>query len=176
MESIAHIWQKIEEKRDLIELAEFESVLREGLASCLQELAQKVEFEVATVYAYWKRKDRLQRLADFGGGINFIERIRFDSGYGLSAWVAKKQRPIYLPDIHRGSRHGHLPIRSYLSIPVLIEDELAGVVNFAHTKPHAFERQEMIMVKSFAESLKSIFVLYQRHHSGRRDEEKSIAR
>jgi len=176
MEIIAKIRQRIEERRDLQELAELEAVLADGLVACLQELARKVAFEVATVYAYSKREKNLCKIADYGGGVNFIERIRFDHGYGLSAWVAQKQKPVYLPDIHRGSRHGYSPIRSYLSLPILIEDELAGVINFAHVKPHAFERKSMILIKNFAETLKPIFRLYQRHQVTYNYDKESLAR
>lgn len=176
METIAKIRQRIEERRDLHESAEMEAVLAEGIVACLQELAKKVAFEVAAVYAYSERQKNLCKIADYGGGVNFIERIRFDHGYGLSAWVAQKQKPVYLPDIHRGSRHGYSPIRSYLSLPILIEDELAGVINFAHVKPHAFERKAMILIKNFAEALKPIFRLYQKSQVAYIHDEESFAR
>ncbi len=165
MESVNAIRRRLEERKERHESSEIEKLLHEGFRESLKALSEKVEFDVASLYVYLKHQKCLRKMADFRGGVNFIERIRFDHGYGLSAWVAKNQQQIYLPDIHRGSRHGHAPVRSYLSMPVLIQDELVGVVNFAHIKPNAFERHEMLVIKNYIESIKPIFQIYHKHQN-----------
>ncbi len=165
MESIQLIRERLEARRERFEHAELEQILESGLSDALAALSEKVGYEAATFYVFSKRRQKLKKIVDFNGGANFIDRVRFDHGYGLSAWVAKKQRPVYLPDIHRGSRHGYRPIRSYLSMPIFIEDELAAVVNFSHIEPHAFERPQMMLIRKFVDSLKPILQLYHRYQS-----------
>ncbi|MDQ7052439.1 MAG: GAF domain-containing protein [candidate division KSB1 bacterium] len=176
MDRIQVIRERLEERRERFGQREMDHLLNEGFSECLSALAEQVEFEAATLYLILRGSKMLHRVADYNGGVNFIDRVRFDHGYGLSAWVAQKQRPIYLPDIHRGSRHGHKPIRSYLSLPIILHDELVGVINFAHTKPHAFERTEMLLIRKFIENLKPIIKIFYRYHGTLRYEEKDFDR
>lgn len=162
MDTLQMMRNRLEEKRHNEEFQKIESILQEGFSESLGHLSRKVPFQAASVYCYIPHKEQLHKIADYGGGVNFIERIRFDHGYGISAWVAKKQAPIYLPDIHRGSRHGYRPIRSFLSMPIIIHDELAGVMNFAHIEPNAFERPRLLMIKNYIENVKPIFQLIMR--------------
>ena len=175
MDIVTSIRNRLEKSRGQIENHQFDQKLREGLADSLEGLALNVELNAASVFIYSKRHEVLHNLADYQGGVNFINRVRFENGFGLSAWVAKKQQPIYLPDIHRGSRHGHSPIRSYISIPMMHDEEVVGVLNIAHTKPHAFERQEMMVIKSYIESLKPILQMYQRHQYAYRAQKENPA-
>lgn len=168
MDKISIIRQKLEESRELMKRQEADALLNDTLGDCLKTLAETIEFDVASLYVYSTRLQTLHKVADFGGGVNFIERLRFDNGYGLAAWVAKKQQPVYLQDIHRGSRHGHAPIRSYLSMPILQMDEVVAVVNLAHIKPQAFDRKALALIKAFFETLKPAFELYLRQQNAHR--------
>lgn len=168
MDAILAIRQRLEEVRERTESTEFAETVRTGLNDGLRQLSERIDFEAASLYVFSKRKRALQKLSDFGGGVNFIEKVRFENGRGLSAWVAKKQQQIYLPDIHRGSRHGQAPIRSYISIPILYDEEIMGVLNLSHVKPNSFERASLIIIRSFIESVKPILQMYQRHQYGMR--------
>lgn len=120
--------------------------------TAIESLSKEIEFTCCSLFVFDDTENRLRCVAKLGDGINFIERFRFGLGPGLSAWVAQKRRPVHLPDIHRGSRHGHNPLRCYLSIPILLEGELLGVLNLAHVVPHAFD-DHLTRVDAFARNL-----------------------
>lgn len=104
----------------------------------LEKLGQFVDFETGSLFLYDVESNALKEIIHKGDGIDFIGSVRFQMGKGLSAWVAQKGRSIYLPDIHRGSRHGQNPVRSYLSIPVEVNDRICAVLNLGHGVPNAF--------------------------------------
>jgi len=111
------------------------------------ELSKAVDFEAGTLFVYQLGENRLSEVAKTGEGIDFITPIAFPMGNGLSAWVAQKGKDIYLPDIHRGSRHGLNPIRSYLSMPLEINSRIIGVLNLGHIIPNAFDEPKIATIK-----------------------------
>jgi len=105
----------------------------------LTRLRDKLPFQAGSLFLVEQDTQSLRQVANVGEGIDFISQVRFSMGPGLSAWVAQKGKRIYLPDIHRGSRHGLHPIRSYLSMPLEINNRVIGVLNLGHIVPNAFE-------------------------------------
>ena len=53
---------------------------------------------------------------------------------------------IHLPDIHRGSRHGMNPVRSYLAVPLEMNNRVVGVLNLGHISPNAFSGSNYEMI------------------------------
>ncbi len=114
----------------------------------MAQLKEKVEFESGSLFVFDSDNDTLKEVTKAGDGIDFISSIAFPMGKGLSAWVAQKGKMVYLPDIHRGSRHGLNPIRSYLSIPLEANNCITGVLNLGHTSPNAFDDPAMQTIQS----------------------------
>ncbi len=104
----------------------------------MAKLHDHLEFQAGSLFAVENDTQSLREVASVGDGIDFISQVHFPMGRGLSAWVAQKGKLIYLPDIHRGSRHGLNPIRSYLSMPLEVNNRVIGVLNLGHTVPNAF--------------------------------------
>lgn len=111
--------------------------------SVLDLLAELVEFEFAALFINDEAEQRLRPVASKGHVVDLIQPVSFDMGNGLSAWVAKQKRPILLSDLHRGKTDQEVPLRSFLSIPLLLGDRLIGVMNFGHTRSGAFNRHNL---------------------------------
>ena len=108
----------------------------EPLFDLLREL---VPFEGATLYRYDQRSERLSEPERFGTTeVDLIDSVRFEMGFGLSAWIAKQRRPVILPNLRRKSGLPSLDLRSFIGLPLVLDDELGGVINFGHTQPDAF--------------------------------------
>lgn len=118
-----------------------------------EELSKTVAFESGSLFVYELNSQSLTEVAKRGDGIDFISAINFPMGTGLSAWVAQKGKVIYLPDIHRGSRHGLNPVRSYLSMPLEMNNRMIGVLNLGHVMPNAFDEPKL---SAISESCKEI--------------------
>ena len=73
---------------------------------------------------------------------NEIGLIRLKLGGAVTGWVAKNRKTVSLPkNAHKDPRFvGTLPedrYDSFLSIPILVKNNLIGVINARHKKPHA---------------------------------------
>lgn len=119
----------------------------------MTKLKEDADFESASLFVFDSDSDTLKEVAKAGDGIDFISSIAFPMGNGLSAWVAQKGKVIYLPDIHRGSRHGLNPIRAYLSIPLEVNNCTIGVLNLGHTVAHAFDEPVMQNIHSLCRDI-----------------------
>ncbi len=143
---------------------EFERVSAQGFSEALELLHDAVDFCGASIFVLDPHGGAIKCVAEFGEGANFIDRIHFENGTGLTAWVARRRRLVHLPNIHRGSRHGQAPIRSYLSMPIYLDEEVVGVLNVAHLVPNAFARHKLAIIRDFCDRLSRIMRVYLRRH------------
>ncbi len=138
----------------------------------MAELNRQLQFESATLFLVENETQTLKEIAHFGEGIDFINKVHFSMGCGLSAWVAQKGKRVYLADIHRGSRHGHNPIRSYLSMPLELNNKIIGVLNLGHLIPNAFEPANLDPVENMLKEIarKIYNISYLKYLSSRHDD------
>jgi transcriptional regulator with GAF, ATPase, and Fis domain len=107
----------------------------------LKLIGKAVEFSRASLFLYNKKNQQMEEIASIGRKVDLIESIRFDAGVGLSAWVASEKRPILLSNLRH--KKGGDGIRSFLTVPCLLNGELFGVINFGHIKAHAFDPEDV---------------------------------
>ena len=107
----------------------------------LNLIGKSVEFSRASLFLLDKGSNRMQEVASVGGTVDLIDFVRFETGSGLSAWVAKERRPVLLSNLHR--RCGGETMRSFLAVPLTLNDELFGVMNLSHIRPNAFEHSDV---------------------------------
>ncbi len=109
----------------------------------LELLEELVDFEFAALFIYSDEREKLNLVASKGHAVDLIQPVSFDMGNGLSAWVAKQKRPILLSELHRGKILGKNPLRSFLSIPLLLGDKIIGVMNFGHIRAGSFTKHNL---------------------------------
>ncbi len=119
----------------------------------MKKLNEAIEFERGSLFVLEQHSSALKKVASKGEGIDFINDVQFPLGSGLSAWVAQKGKMIYLPDIHRGSRHGLKPIRSYLSMPIEVNNKTVAVLNLGHVVPNAFDKRTFATIKAMSKNI-----------------------
>jgi transcriptional regulator with GAF, ATPase, and Fis domain len=107
----------------------------------LNLIGKSVEFSRASLFVLDKTSKRMQEVASVGRTVDLIDFVRFDAGSGLSAWVAKEKRPVLLSSLHR--RRGGETMKSFLAVPLTLNDELFGVMNLGHIRPHAFDPSDL---------------------------------
>ena len=65
--------------------------------------------------------------------------MNFDRGRGFSSWVAQQRKPVLLNDLHReGGTHAP-SVRSFLSVPIILQGESMGVITWSHSRPEGFD-------------------------------------
>jgi transcriptional regulator with GAF, ATPase, and Fis domain len=107
----------------------------------LNLIGRSVEFSHASLFLLDKKKNQMMEVASVGKKVDLIDFVRFDAGVGLSSWVAKEKRPILLSNLHR--KRGGEKIKSFLAMPLILDDEVFGVMNLCHVMAHAFEPGEV---------------------------------
>jgi diguanylate cyclase (GGDEF)-like protein len=131
----------------LAALAEVVAIVRESpdpadaLGRALDRLQQAVAFENATLFLLDDAKGSLIPVATRGERVDLIPDVQFDLGQGLSSWVARSGRPVLLSDLRGDGREGREgPARpgSFLSVPLIVQREVIGVLNAGSCRPGAF--------------------------------------
>ncbi|MEO6462263.1 MAG: sensor domain-containing diguanylate cyclase [Candidatus Eisenbacteria bacterium] len=131
----------------LAALAEVVAIVRESpdpadaLGRALDRLQQAVAFENATLFLLDEEKGALIPVATRGERVDLIPDVQFDLGHGLSSWVARSGRPVLLSDLRGDGREGREgPSRpgSFLSVPLIDQRQVIGVLNAGSCRPGAF--------------------------------------
>ena len=111
--------------------------------SVLDLLEELMEFDFAALFICGPDSGKLDLAASKGHAVDLIQPVSFDMGNGLSAWVAKQKRPILLSELHRGRLENENPVRSFLSIPLMLGEKVVGVMNFGHHTAGSFTRHHL---------------------------------
>jgi len=128
-------------------LSELSAIAQRGGASAdaftaaLTQLQRAVPFENATLFVLDRDSGNLAEAATLGEPIDLIGHVRFARGTGFSSWVAQSKKPVLLNDLHREGGSEAPTVRSFLSVPVMVQGDLVGVVNLSHSRPGAFDEE-----------------------------------
>lgn len=115
----------------------------EMLAGLLAALAKALCFDQATAFVAEGVAGRLVPAVVEGGHVDLIPDVAFDHGAGFSSWVAKTRRPVLVSTCREDPElEGPPRPACFLSVPLVAEDELVGVLNLAHCRPGAFTRAD----------------------------------
>jgi len=104
-------------------------------------IEQVIDFRSASLYLVSPETGQLKEVSKIGRSVELISFVKFDMGKGISGWVAKEKRPIVLNNLRKQDDGGNT--RSFMSVPIVFENELIGVFNFAHDQTNAFKERDM---------------------------------
>jgi len=125
------------------------------LNATLDLLKNAVSYQHCTLFMFDREKGKLEPVVTRGRAINLIEHIRFDAGTGISGWVAQQRKQIFIPDLSKESRlyqvaGPHREVGSFVSVPLLMENEVVGVINMGHDEPEAFTDDDVRLLSILA--------------------------
>lgn len=71
---------------------------------------------------------------------------------GITGWVAAQKKPLFVPDVRRDPRYieGVARGRSEIAVPLLIGNQLIGVLDVESEEPEAFSRRDLRILSLFA--------------------------
>lgn len=104
----------------------------------LELIRQAIPFDNATLFLWDKQQGKLVPATQYGQFVDLINGVHFDHGVGFSGWVAKQKRPVLLTELHRGRRMDDTVVGCFMSVPLVVQGELIGVLNLSHGRPKAF--------------------------------------
>lgn len=130
--------------------------LDEVLQTIARQVVELMNADFSNVMLF-KPPNLLVWLANYNlpNEIAFISQQDIDTG--VNGWVARHKRPLLIPDIRIDPRAAYpelarkYGIVGYLGVPILLEDQLIGVVNISCKEPATYSPEEITLMLSFAE-------------------------
>lgn len=112
-----------------------------AIRDALLQIRRAVPFENATLFLLNCETRALEEAVTLGERVDLIGHVRFERGHGFSSWVAEQKKPVLLNDLHREGGSEAPNVRSFLSVPVVVQGEVAAVINVCHSRPGAFDEE-----------------------------------
>jgi diguanylate cyclase (GGDEF)-like protein len=112
-----------------------------AIRDAMTQVRRAVPFENATLFLLNRETRALEEAVTLGERVDLIGHVRFDRGHGFSSWVAEQKKPVLLNDLHREGGSEAPSVRSFLSVPVVVQGEVAAVFNVCHSRPGAFDEE-----------------------------------
>jgi len=88
--------------------------------------------------------------------------VIFTLGEGVAGKVALEGKAIVIDDVKNDERFDHtkksaLPITSLLCCPLVMQNQVMGVINLSSSRPHAFSQSDLRIITIFSAFVSSIF-------------------
>ena len=116
--------------------------LLEHVLVCAHEL---IGFDHCALMLYdpSRRDLRVSRVHGFGDRHEEVVGLRVPLGRGLTGWAALHQKPVRVGDVRTEPRYvrGLADCLSNMAVPLIIQDQLVGVINVESRRLHAFEER-----------------------------------
>lgn len=109
--------------------------------------------DACLLYLYDDRNKELILKASKNPHPKLIDRVRLELGEGITGWVARERKPVAIPknasDDPRFKLFHNLKedrYQAFLSIPIVSRNEIIGVINIQHKRPHVHTESEMALL------------------------------
>jgi diguanylate cyclase (GGDEF)-like protein len=112
------------------------------LDTVLEQAQELIGFDHGALMLYDRESGclRVARVRGYGEQADEVMSIRLPRGRGLSGWAAEHRQAVSVMDVTKDPRYvaGLQECRSNLAVPLLVANEVAGVINVESERPAAF--------------------------------------
>jgi K+-sensing histidine kinase KdpD len=157
--------RKLAELSFLHEVAQLASSARdwdEMLRIVIDRTTDAMGVEVSSLYLLERREGVLRLVATNGLNRRFIGKATLRVGEGITGWVANARVPAAARDVRADPRFKWIPgvdeerFTSMLSVPLLIHEEIVGVVNVQSVRERSFDKEEIEFLQTIANQVAGI--------------------
>ncbi len=157
--------RKIRELSFLHEVTQLASSARdwdEMLRIVIDRTTDAMRVEVSSLYLLERREGILRLVATNGLNRRFIGKATLRVGEGITGWTASARVPAAARDVRADPRFKWVQgvdeerFTSMLSVPLLIRDEVVGVMNVQTVRERAFDREEIEFLQTIANQVAGI--------------------
>ena len=127
--------------------------LDDVLRQIIEIVVQTTRADACFLYLYDPQNKELILRASKNPHPNLIGRIRLELGEGITGWVARERKPVAIgknaSDDPRFKLFHNLPedrFHAFLSMPVVWKNEMIGVINIQHKRPHPHSNGEIALL------------------------------
>ncbi len=157
--------RKLRELSFLHEVARLASSARdwdEMLRIVIDRTTDAMAVEVSSLYLLERRDGILRLIATNGLNRRFIGKATLRVGEGITGWVANARVPAAARSVRADPRFKWIPgvdeerFTSMLSVPLLIHEEIVGVMNVQSVAERAFDKEEIAFLQTIANQVAGI--------------------
>lgn len=157
--------RKIQELSFLHEITQLASSTRdwdEMLRIVIDRTTDAMRTDVASLYLHEKRDGLMRLVATNGLNRRGIGRTTLRVGEGITGWVANARVPLATRDVHKEPRFKWIPgvdeqrFTSMLSVPLVVRDDVVGVMNVQTIEPRDFAKEEIELLQTIADQVAGI--------------------
>ncbi len=148
---------------DISNAGSFEKV-SEIIFSYIESL---VPFSMIVIYEVDKKKNELRVISNKGSGSkNFRDRVPFKIGEGAVGWVAENKKALLIEDALESNKfqvrqffHEDPIIRSFLAVPLIVGNDLVGIMSMSCDQPNLYRQQDVELISIIASQAAAILQL-----------------
>src|SRR3954469_13403705 len=165
MSPLADTERQLRELSFLHEVAQLASSARdwdEMLRIVIERTTSAMGVEVSSLYLLERREGVLRLVATNGLNRRVIGKATLRVGEGITGWVANARVPLGVRDVRSDPRFKWIPgvdeerFMSMLSVPLLIRDEIVGVMNVQSVAARAFDKEQIDFLQTIANQIAGI--------------------
>jgi signal transduction protein with GAF and PtsI domain len=131
--------------------------LDEILKQIIEIVVQVTRGDACLLYLLDDHHEELILRASKNPHPKLIGRIRLEIGEGITGWVAKEKKPVAITknasDDPRFKVFHNLPedrYQAFLSVPLIVKNEVVGVINVQHKRSHEYHSGEIALLTTIA--------------------------
>ncbi|MBI3521811.1 MAG: GAF domain-containing protein [Chloroflexi bacterium] len=134
----------------------------EMLRLIIDRTTHAMRAEVAALYLLERREGILRLVATNGLNRRGIGRVTLRVGEGITGWVANAHVPLVVRDVRMDPRWKRIPtvdderFTSMLSVPLVLHDQVVGVLNIQTVELREFDRAEIDFLQTIANQVSGI--------------------
>ena len=157
--------RQIQELSFLHEVAQLASSARdwdEMLRIVIDRTTDAMSVEVSSLYLLERPAGLLRLVATNGLNRAYIGKATLRVGEGITGWVANARVPAAARDVRADARFKWVRgvdeerFTSMLSVPLLIHEEMVGVMNVQTVEPRTFDKDEISFLQTIANQVAGI--------------------
>ena len=133
------------------------TTLEEALDSAVNGLQVTLGGDRVMILLVDKDRQQLEVKASIGYA-EYISRMKFEVGAGVTGWVAAHRRALRLSDVQEDPRYIQISAntRSEMAIPLIYRSELLGVINVESEQTDAYSENDEEMLGTLGGSLAAV--------------------
>lgn len=161
---VADLQAQLDEKSEEVELLHEVTAkvaaapTTDAMLQFIAEIAVEVTgTDSSSIYIFDQTKQSLILKAVYDAPHGLVGRLSLQVGEGITGWVAREQHPVAIEyDAHTDPRFKALPdlrdqqCQSFLSVPMIAQNEIIGVLNVKTRDPHFYLPRTMHLMQSVA--------------------------
>ncbi|MFZ5980302.1 MAG: GAF domain-containing protein [Candidatus Zixiibacteriota bacterium] len=151
-EDHSRFWEKISLVADIAALCRDKPPEEKTYLEVLKLIDRILPFDGASLFLLDRAKKRLKEAATFRNKVELLGFLSIEHGDGLTGWTSLNKKPVLLADrTASGSFDPENDFSTVLSVPLLVDEEVLGVLNLGCYSAGGFAQKDVKLMMVIAD-------------------------